>query len=503
MNSRNKKETVKGLLKPGNSLSERTIKGGLWVFSLRIVNRLFQLARTIVLARLLSPNDFGLFGIALLALSALDTFSQTGFRQALIQKKEDIKPYLDTVWTVGIIRGFLIAAILFFAAPYVAIFFKSPPAEPILKIIGLAIILQSLTNIAVIYFEKELEFHKYFTYQFVGTILDVTVAISAAFLLRSVWALVFGILAGNFTRFIVSYWIHQYRPQLKFDMEKVKNLFSFGKWIFGLSIITFLFNHGDDVFLGKVLGVTILGFYQMAYRIGQVPATEFAKVTSRVTFPVYSKLQDNFSKLKEAFLKTLNITAIFMIPLAGGIFILADEFTKIFLGEKWIPIIPVLKILVLAGVFRALVTTGGALFQGKGIPNVDYRMNFVRLFIMVITIYPLTLFFGMSGTALAVALGNFGCIPIWLIETAKIIQRPFKDYFKIILLPFLATIIMCSVILSFLKLIMSINLSIFIFIVMFAVIIYFASMHLLEKILNIRILNDLKSVIQSLREKQT
>ena len=143
------------------------------------------------MARLLSPNDFGLFGIALLVLSTLDTFCQAGFQQALIQKKGETRSYLDTAWTVGLIIGFLIAGIVFFLSKPAAIFFEAPAAENILRIIGISIILQSLNNIAVLYFQKELQFHKFFKYQFLGTIVDVSVAITFAFLLKSVWALVF------------------------------------------------------------------------------------------------------------------------------------------------------------------------------------------------------------------------------------------------------------------------------------------------------------------------
>jgi len=363
----------------GKDLKTRVVRSGFWVSLLRITTRLFELARTIILARILAPEDFGLFGIALLAMAALDTFSQTGFSAALIQKKGDTKSYLDTAWTVQVIRGILLALIAFAIAPYVSVFFDAPAAKPILQVIALSVLLQGFINIGVVFFQKELEFHKQFVYMLSGTFADVSVAITVAFLLRSVWALVFGLLAGNLVRMVISYFVHPHRPRLGFNQQQFKELFGFGKWIFGISIITFLFNQGDSAFVGKVLGVTALGFYQLAYRIGQLPATEYAKVISHITFPAYSKLQDDFSKLKTGFLKTLNITLIFMVPLTGGIFVLAPEFTQIFLTEKWMPIIPVLRILVIAGMFRALVTTGGALFVGVGKPNLDYRMNLIRL----------------------------------------------------------------------------------------------------------------------------
>lgn len=396
------KRTINNLAKPGENLSQRAVRGGFWVFSLRIINRLFGLTRTIILARLLSPNDFGLFGIALLALSALETFSQTGFRQALIQKKEDIKPYLNTAWTVQIIRGVLIALILFFIAPYVTNFFETPAAEPILKVIGLAIVLQSLTNIAVLYFEKELKFHKYFIYQFAGTIADVAVAISAAFLLRSVWALVLGLLAGNLVRCIVSYIIDSYRPRFQFNKSQAKELFGFGKWILGSSVLVFLLTQGDDIFVGKLLGATMLGFYQMAYRISNLSAIETSQVISRVTLPVYSRLQDNLPKLREAYLKVLQVTAFLSFLIAGLMFILAPDFTMIFLGEKWMPIVPAMMALSIFGITRAINATTGPIFQGIGKPNISTFGSIFQLGILVVVIYPLTSKWGILGTSIAI-----------------------------------------------------------------------------------------------------
>ena len=495
------RKSINNLTKPGGSLSQRAVRGGCWVFSLRIVQQLFGLARLVILARILAPHDFGLMGIALLAMSTLETFSQTGFQAALIQKKKDIESYLDAAWTVLILRGLVLFGILYFAAPFAASFFDAPEAKPIIQVIGLSVLFQAFTNIGVIYFQKELKFNKEFIYQLAGTLADFIVAISTVLILRNVWALVFGLLAGNAARCFLSYLIHPYRPRLSRDLKKAKKLFGFGKWILGTSIITFLFNQGDDAFLGKVLGVTALGFYQMAYRIGQLPATEFAKVISTVTFPAYSKLQDNPSKLKAGFLKTLNITVIFMVPLAGGIFMLAPEFTQIFLTQKWTPIVSPLRILVIAGMIRASVTTGGALFQGKGLPNIDYKMNFIRLSILAIAIYPLTLVFGISGTALAVALGNFGCIPIWLTETVKITKISFKEVSKVLFPPFLGTVIMCLIILL-IKLTIEINILSFIFVIMLAIATYVTVMYSLERLLNVETLRDLKFIIRSFRGAQ-
>ncbi len=440
------KNLIRKMATPGESLSERTVKGGFWVFTLRISDRIFQLIRTIILARLLSPNDFGLFGIALLVLSMLDTFSQTGFQQALIQKKGETKDYLNTAWTVGLIRGFLIAAIVFFLAKPAAIFFDAPAAGPLLRVIGISIILQSLNNIAVLYFQKELQFQKFFKYQFLGTIADVTVAITSAFLLKSVWALVFGLLAGNLVRCIMSYVIEPYRPRFKFDRAQAKELFGFGRWILGSSILVFLITHGDDIFVGKLLGATMLGFYQMAYRISNLPATEISHVISQVSFPAYSKLQDNLPKLKEAYLKILQLTTFISFPIAGLIFILAPEFTQIFLGNKWMPMVPAMQMLALSGLLRSIGATIGPALEGIGKPKIITKWQLARFFILAILIYPFITNWGILGASFVVFLSSLISTIGFIIIIIKITKCDIKNLSEKLIFPLISTLILIAII---------------------------------------------------------
>mgnify|MGYP001254972228 CR=1 FL=1 len=446
VNLKNGKKLFKKLKEPGNSLTEKTLKGGFWVFGLRITDRIFGLIRTIILARLLSPNDFGVFGIALLALSALDTFSQTGFKQALIQKKEETKDYLNTTWTVGVIRALFIAVILFFLAPLAANFFETPAVEPILKVIGISIILQGLTNIAVLYFEKELEFQKFFKYQFLGTITDVVVSITAAFLLKNVWALVFGLLAGNLVRCIMSYVIDKYRPKIQLNKNQAKELFNFGKWIMGSSIMMFFLTEGDDILIGKILGATMLGFYQMAYKISNLPATEITHVISQVTFPAYSKLQDNIPKLKEAYLKVLQVTAFLSFPIAGLIFVLAPDFTQIFLGEKWMPMVPAMQILCIFGTLRAFNATTGPIFQAVGKPSILTKISLIQLIFLGVIIYPFTTKGNLAGVSWAVTLSNSLCFILSFQKILEITKETRKNIVSVVVPPALVTTgIMCLI----------------------------------------------------------
>jgi len=271
---------------------------------------------------------------------------------------------------------------------------------------------------------------------------DFGVDIPAALILHNAWALIFGLLAGNLVRMIASYFVHPYRPRFKLERAKARELYTFGKWILGSSILVFLVTQGDDILVGKLLGTTMLGFYQMAYRISNMPATEITHVISQVTFPAYSKLQDNIPKLREAYLKTLQLTALLSFPIAGLIFILAPDFTKIFLGEQWMPIVPAMQVLALWGLSRSIAATTGPLFNGIGKPRINTWLQLAKLILIAIFIYPLTMLWDITGTALAVAAAALCIDPVCVYLVAKILQCKAWDTVKTILLPAISTVIM-------------------------------------------------------------
>ena len=490
--------TIDNLTHPEKSLPQRAVRSGAWVFLLKAIQQLFSLARLMILARILAPQDFGLMGIALLSMATLETFSQTGFQQALIQKKHDIKPYLDSAWSFLILRGVILFAILYLIAPYAATFFDAPEAKPIIQVIGLSVIFQSFTNIGVIRFQKELEFNKQFAYQLSGTLTDFVVAITAVLILGNVWALVFGLLAGKAAMFVVSYLIHPYRPHLSFDIGKAKELFVYGKWIFGSSILIFLVTQGDDILVGKLVGVTALGFYQMAYLISNLPATEITHVISQITFPLYSKIQDDIPVLRSTYLKILQLTAFISIPLACFIFVLAPDFTMIFLGEKWMPMVPAMQVLVFAGMVRSIAATGGPIFHAVGKPKIDTMMQIIRLFILAILIYPLTINWGIFGASVAVFLSTFISAFGFVLAVMKIIKYKLNDYLKIVLYPLINGLIVILII-QILKNIIGISMWNFVVFSCVGVFGYIIIAYFIDKIFNYGVQANIKEYVNLLR----
>ena len=447
----NFKDTIQNILQPGTGFSQRVVRGGMWVFGLKISLKVIGLGRLVIVARLLDPSDFGLMGIALLLKGVIETFSQTGFEQALIQKKEDISSYLDAAWTVQLLRGFILFAVIYALAPLAAAFFEAPHALSIIRVMGLTTFLHAFTNIGVICFKKELEFNKQFIYQLIVSLVDTLVTVVFAFLLRNVWALVLGWLAGELTGIAVSYILHPHRPKLNFGLNKARELFHFGKWVLGANIVIFFATQGDDFYLGRVLGVTALGFYQMAFRVGNLPSSEIAGMIGKVAFPAYSKLQTAPEKLREAYRRVVTISTLLSIPIAGGIVVLAPLFVATFMGEKWLPVIMPLRILALSGLFRSIAGTGGALFNAIGKPKIGFWLNVVRLSVIVITIYPLTRLWQISGTSLSVLLGIASACVVWWRASVRETGISSGAFAAVLFPPAVATLLMSGVMTVFLR----------------------------------------------------
>lgn len=401
------------------SLTQRIIEGSAWLMLIKVSVKGTGFISSLILARVLSPADFGVLGIALLATSLLEMFSQTGFDSALIQKEGDISGYLDSAWVVSMIRGALLSLIIFLSAPLFAAFFDCPKARDILRFLALCPLISGLKSVGPVFFRKELDFKKLFVLQTSDGLAYSIVALSAAFFLKNVWALALGLVASNTVSLIVTYLIHPYRPGFRFDLKKAGELFHFGKWMLGTQAVLFFVNRGDNTFVGKMLGTAALGFYAMAYNIAFLSFSEVNQLFINVLFPAYAKLQDSPRKLQEAYFKIIQLLAFLSIPVAGFIFIFAHDFTRLFLGEKWLPMVPSLKILALSGALVSIGGSAGTLLAGVGKPKITTKVVSVRLAVMAVLIYPLSARWGIFGTSLTVLISTVIVEPMELYIGAK------------------------------------------------------------------------------------
>ena len=404
------KEKLKALLTrslPTGSVLEQTVKSGAWLGAMNVASRALQIVMVIVLANLLSPKDFGLLGIGLLVLSGLENFSDLGLNSAVIQQKEEnVDRYLDTMWTLQLARGAVLATVIVLIAPVVASVFNEPRATDIVRLIALSPIFVALRNPGIVYFKKDLDFHLEFLYQMSGSVTRFAVSLAWALLSPTVWALVAGLVASEFVKTLFSYAGHGYRPWFSLDRERAGELINYGKWITGNSILYFLNSEGDDAIVGWLLSATALGFYQTAFRLSNAPATEVTQVISNVMFPAFSTLQNDLGALRGAYYRMLQLTAFVSFPMAFGIAAVADVFVLTFLGQEWAQMITVMKILAGYALLRSIGKTMSPLWKAIGRPDYITKVSLLRVVIAAILIIPATNAYGINGAGLVI-LGTY------------------------------------------------------------------------------------------------
>jgi O-antigen/teichoic acid export membrane protein len=433
---------LRNLLVPGQRLSQRVVFAGAWMLAMRVARQGFSIVRLIILARLLSPEAFGLVSVALVVLALLTTITEFGFGEALIQHKGDIQHYLDTFWIMSAIRGLVLAGVIFGIAPFAASYFNAPDAKPIIQAMAATLVINGFVSSGMVYFYKELEVQKRFVWEISGLFSDIVISISTAFILRSAWALVYGSIASSIVMMVVSFIMHPYRPKLRFDILKAKELFKFGWWVLLYGVMNYIFTSADTIIIGRLLGVVSLGLYTMAHKIGDLIGREMGLASSGIIFPTYSKLQDIQDQLRRAFLTCTEAVAFVTFPAAVGIYVLAPDFTDVLLGKQWTQAVPAMQILGIAAAIYSLIITGGSLFYAVGKPRTRFLIMAVASFIMVGLLFPLSKEFGLVGAAMAVLAGNVGGLLCLTLASAGILKSSVKELMRPLVFPIIVSIIM-------------------------------------------------------------
>jgi O-antigen/teichoic acid export membrane protein len=344
----------------GGSVKARVLRSGFWVGLSNIGLNALNMVRSVVLARLLSPDMFGLMGLALVAMRATDTFTRPGVSQALIARNQDFDEASSTAFTMLVIRGFLLALILAAVAPLVADFYDSAELTLILQVLSLVFVLNAFANINTVARQKDLDF-KRLAYlaqatNFCGTIATIAVA----FWMRSVWALVIGQLLQAALNTLWSYYFIAGRPKFGFDKGVARELLTYGKFITG---------------------------------------------SSMVTYTAYSKLQNDRPALRNAYLRVLSVTLFLVLPTTIGLIVAAESLLHVVYGPKWVGAVLPLQVLSVFGIFRAVLSFNGYLFEGIGQPRVAFYLASWRLALLAPLMVPLVKAYGIVGAAWAVTLG--------------------------------------------------------------------------------------------------
>lgn len=402
--------------------TKQAIKGVSWIGLLRATTRVVSFAKIAVLARILTPAQFGAYGIAALMLSFLEILTETGVNVVLIQEKDKIDKYIPAAFAVSIIRGIIIFAFILIIAPLVAAFFQTPESLPLLQLISIVPLLRGFINPAVIKFQKDLQFQKEFWYRFLVFAVDAIMAMIFAYLTKNPASIVFGLIAGVVFEVLLSFVIVKPLPHFGFETSYFTKILHRGKWVTLSGIFHYLFQNGDNIVVGKLLGSSSLGLYQLGYSLAILPVSEVADVVSRVTFPVYTKIAGDKERLKKAFFKTTTVVTLLTVPFGFLLFLFPEQIVGLVFGSKWIGIVPTLRILAIFGMVRAIAGSSSALFLSIGKQEYVTAVTLASIVGLSLSIIPLVLQFGLIGAALAALIGTFTALPLFVYFVFKIFR---------------------------------------------------------------------------------
>lgn len=398
------------------------LKGVSWVATFRIVTRGMSFIRTIIIARILSPSQFGIYGIAVLVLSMVEILTETGINIVLIQSKEKIEEYLDTAWVVSIFRGILIASVIFLSSFFIANFFHAPQAVPLLMLVSVVPLLRGFINPSIASFQKNLQFHKYFFYGTSQFFVESVVTIILIFIFKSPISLIWGLIAGAVYEVVISFLFVRPLPKFSFHKEKLHHIISRGKWVTLSGVFQYFFQNGDNIVVGRMLGTGALGIYEMAYKMATLPITEISNVIVKVTFPVYTKIADDKPRLRRAYLKTLLLVCLISFPLGIFFIFFSKELVLFILGPKWLSAVPVFQVLAIFGITQSIVGDTGAVFLAMKKQEYTTIITLVGIVVMAVLIIPFTYRFELIGAGLAVVVGSLAMIPVIVYFLIKLLK---------------------------------------------------------------------------------
>jgi PST family polysaccharide transporter len=413
----------------GSDLTRKTIKGFIWSALSFAAGKGLTFLSTIILARLLAPDDFGLMTLGLMTVAFLDTFGELGVGNVVIYRQDDLEKNSNVAFTLGLLVNSLLALASFLAAPFLAAFFKDPRVTDILRVLSLTLIISGLGSIHQARLDRDLQFKRSFIPETGKTLAKALVSIGLALAGFGVWSLVWGQFAASLTASALYWIISRWRPRLDFDLKFAIAQLRYSGNILLVEIMGIIQSNLDYFIIGLRFNTTLLGYYTIAYRIPELLIIYACSMVSKALFPAFSKLQDNLETLRKGYLNTLQYVSIYTIPAGIGIALVSSEFVQTAYGDQWLPAIPVMQILSLYAIMYSLAYNAGDVYKATGRPDILAKVSLVELLIAV----PLLWFFSSYGilyVAVAHLTANTILVTIKLIVAARLVRFRFSDILR-------------------------------------------------------------------------
>lgn len=427
------------MTKSASSSRLSAFHGGIFTVATRWMDRVLGLVSTMLLARLLSPQDYGLVAMATVFVGLTDVLLDLGVGVGLIQRGKSSSDYLDTAWTLRLLQVGLVALLVFLAAPLVGQYYRNDQVPTIMRVMAFTILLGGFENIGLVTFQQNMEFGREFKFLLSRRLLGFTATIILAYFLRSYWALVAGSMATRLASVVLSYIVHPHRP--RWNLTRARELLGFSQWMLVANIANFLEGQIDKFVIGRRGGETDLGVYGLAGEVAAIPTTDLMAPLNRVLLPALVTVRDDVERLKHTFLLATGVQILIGMPAGGLVSFLADPIVMLLLGEKWRGAIPLVQIMGLAGVVRTMGSSSGYLLLTLG----HVRLLSLLVWIQVAVFCAIVFWAIPTAGILEIAYSRFcvatlATLMAWWISFRYLDQLRFAELLRVLLRPVLGCI---------------------------------------------------------------
>jgi O-antigen/teichoic acid export membrane protein len=387
-------------------------------------DNLIYLFRLVILAWFLTPDDFGLFAIALTGFVPLLVITDFGMIPALVQRPEATDRHYNTAWTVGMLRAVIIFGVVFLTAPIIAAIFAEPRAVAIIRALSVLPLLEAAASIKIAELIQNLRFRSLGIAKLVQALANTIISIALARSL-GVWALVVGTLAGPSAYIALSYILAPHRPRISFDRSAARSLISYGQWMFMTGLISISGAVALRVAISRQLGVAELGLYSLAAKVAFLPHEIASEVVGGVSFPVYARLQSNIRQATKAFRAIFIATLLALTPLFSLMIVLAPSLVSNLLGSQWQGTTPLIRSLAVVSLLRVICDVTVPVFKGVGKPYNFALLEGVQTVILITCVWGFIDYFGLIGTGYAWFTAAAAGLIVSIVLLRQSLQHPF------------------------------------------------------------------------------
>ena len=362
-------------MEKNSSIKAQTRLAVYWDFFSKFSTQGLQFLFSIILARLLSPSDYGIIALPMVFLAIAQCFVNSGFSAALIRKPEVSEQDLNTAFYFNIIAGLFFYVILYWASPFIADFYGVPILNDLFRISALAVILVPLQSVHYAILARKLDYKTPALINFFSSIITGVIGIYFAYQGYGVWALVIQGVSGQLVSTILIWWLSKWRPSLMWSNASFNYLFGFGSKILASGLIDAVHDNIYPIVIGKFYSAKDLGLYNRALNYAKLPFNQINGMLDSISFPVLSKVQSDEEKLSQSFLRFLRINIFVLCPIMLGLSALAYPLIVVMITEKWVDCVPYLQILCIPVIFWPIQTLNFTILKVKGRSDILLKMN--------------------------------------------------------------------------------------------------------------------------------